>query len=47
VTCNPEKDLVTVYDFKGENGGSYTMSDVVPVGIYNGDLRIDFSALNI
>ncbi|MCC8103563.1 MAG: Uma2 family endonuclease [Clostridiales bacterium] len=44
---DPEKDSVTVYDFKGESGGSYTMSDVVPVGIYDGDLQIDFSVLNI
>lgn len=44
---DPEKDTVTVYDFKGENGGSYTMSDIVPVGIYDGNLQIDFSALNI
>lgn len=44
---DPEKNTVTVYDFKAESGGSYTMSDVVPVGIYNGDLLIDFSAVNI
>ncbi|MCC8046691.1 MAG: Uma2 family endonuclease [Clostridiales bacterium] len=42
-----EKDSITVYNFKDENGGSYTMSDVVPVGIYNGDLQIDFSTLRI
>lgn len=40
-----EKDSITVYDFKGENGGSYTMSDKVPAGIYNGDLLIDFAEL--
>lgn len=44
---DPEKDSITVYDFKGESGGSYTMSDVIPVSIYDGDLQIDFSALNI
>ncbi|MCD7957726.1 MAG: Uma2 family endonuclease [Lachnospiraceae bacterium] len=44
---DPEKDTVTVYDFKGESGGSYTMSDIVPVGIYDGNLQIDFSELNI
>ncbi|MCD7762713.1 MAG: Uma2 family endonuclease [Lachnospiraceae bacterium] len=42
---DPEKDSITVYDFKGKNGGSYTMSDKVPVGIYNGDLQIDFAEL--
>ncbi|MCD7814427.1 MAG: Uma2 family endonuclease [Lachnospiraceae bacterium] len=44
---DPEKDSITVYDFNGKSGGSYTMSDVIPVGIYDGDLQIDFSALNI
>ncbi|MCD7744795.1 MAG: Uma2 family endonuclease [Lachnospiraceae bacterium] len=44
---DPEKDSVTVYDFKGKSGGSYTISDKVPVGIYDGDLQIDFSALSI
>ncbi|MCD8397928.1 MAG: Uma2 family endonuclease [Lachnospiraceae bacterium] len=44
---DPEKDSITVYDFKGESGGSYTMSDVIPVSIYDGDLQIDFSALSI
>ncbi len=44
---DPEKDSVIVYDFKGESGGSYTMSDKIPVGIYDGDLQIDFSALSI
>ncbi len=44
---DPEKDSVTVYDFKGEGGGSYSMSDVIPVGIYNGDLQIDFSKLKV
>ncbi|MCD8022456.1 MAG: Uma2 family endonuclease [Lachnospiraceae bacterium] len=41
-----EKDSITVYNFDGKTGGSYTMSDAISVGIYDGELQIDFSELS-
>ncbi len=43
---DPKVNRIAVYDFENENMyESYTFSDKVPVGIYNGDLRIDFTGL--
>ncbi|MCD8347535.1 MAG: Uma2 family endonuclease [Lachnospiraceae bacterium] len=44
---DPGENRIAVYDFENESMYmSYTLSDKVPVGIYDGDLQIDFSALN-
>ncbi|MCD7813275.1 MAG: Uma2 family endonuclease [Lachnospiraceae bacterium] len=45
---DPSENRIAVYDFENESMyTAYTLSDKVPVGIYDGDLQIDFSALNI
>lgn len=39
---------VVVYNFENNDEyQKYSFSDCVPVGIYNGDLQIDFSTLNL
>lgn len=38
---------VTVYDFTKESTEEYSLSEKIPVGIYNGDLQIDFSAMKL
>ena len=40
---DPEKMRVQVYDLEHDDMREYTFSDSVPVGIYEGDLIIDFS----
>lgn len=42
-----EENHVIVHNFEQKTEEMYTLSDKIPVGIYNGDLQIDFSALNI
>ena len=42
-----EKDRIVVYDFENQNVQEYSFSDKVPVGIYDGELEIDFSKLEI
>lgn len=38
-----EKKRIQVYDLKHSDIEEYTFSDKIPVGIYEGDLEIDFS----
>lgn len=40
---DPEKKRIQVYDLENGDMREYTFSDKVPVGIYQGDLEIDFS----
>lgn len=40
---DPEKKRVQVYDLEHDDMKEYTFSDAVPVGIYAGDLVIDFA----
>lgn len=40
---DPEKERIQVYDLEHDDMHEYTFSDTVPVGIYEGDLQIDFS----
>lgn len=40
---DPEKKRIQVYDLKHSDVEEYTFSDKIPVGIYEGDLEIDFS----
>ncbi|MCD7817751.1 MAG: Uma2 family endonuclease, partial [Lachnospiraceae bacterium] len=42
-----EENHVIVHNFELNTVKMYTLSDKIPVGIYNGDLQIDFSTLNI
>lgn len=42
-----EKNRITVYYFEKGEINEYTFEDSVPVGIYGGDLEIDFSKLSI
>ena len=41
-----KRNSITVHSFENENSETYTLSDKIPVGIYNGDLQIEFAALN-
>ncbi len=43
---DPDKEIITVYNFEQDIMEEYTFSDVVKVGIYE-DLEIDFSKINI
>lgn len=40
-----EKSRVQVYDFEHGDMKEYTFSDIVPVEIYGGDLKIDFAQM--
>lgn len=40
---DPERARIQVYDLEHDDIQEYTFSDSVPVGIYEGDLVIDFS----
>lgn len=42
-----EKKRIQVYDFANEDMKEYTFEDKVPVGIYNGDLEIDFAECSV
>ncbi|MCC8046758.1 MAG: Uma2 family endonuclease, partial [Clostridiales bacterium] len=42
-----QKRYVAVYNFESKSMDTYTLSDKIPAGIFNGDLQIDFLALNI
>ena len=43
---NPGKESITVYRFEEKaEPQHYTFDETVPVGIYNGDCRIDFAAM--
>lgn len=37
---DPDKNRVTVYNFATDDGGEYAFTDEIPVGIYDGDLKI-------
>lgn len=37
---DPNKNRVTVYNFAIDDGEEYALSDEIPVGIYDGDLKI-------
>ncbi|MCD8023073.1 MAG: Uma2 family endonuclease [Lachnospiraceae bacterium] len=41
------RNRVTVYNFEAKTNEEYTMTDVVPCGIYDGDLKVDFSEIRI
>ena len=40
---DPAMNRVQVYDLAKDNLREYTLTDQVPVGIYGGELVIDFS----
>lgn len=40
-----KKNRITVYDFVHEESEEYTFEDQVPVGLYQGELKIDFSKI--
>ncbi|MCD7762614.1 MAG: Uma2 family endonuclease [Lachnospiraceae bacterium] len=40
-----KRNFITVHSFENETTETYTLSDRIPVGIYNGDLQIDFAEL--
>ncbi|MCI8561429.1 MAG: Uma2 family endonuclease [Dorea sp.] len=42
---DPEKRRIQVYDLEHDDMEEYTFSDKVSVGIYDGDLEIDFSEM--
>ncbi|MCD8104969.1 MAG: Uma2 family endonuclease [Lachnospiraceae bacterium] len=42
-----DKNYIAVYNFELKSMEIYTLSDKIPVGIYDGDLQVDFSSLNI
>lgn len=42
---DPDKSRVQVYDLEHDDMKEYTFSDVIPVGIYDGELKIDFKEL--
>ncbi len=37
---DPDKNRVTVYNFATDDGGEYVLTDEIPVGIFDGDLKI-------
>ena len=37
---DPDKNRVTVYNFATDDGGEYALTDEIPVGIFDGDLKI-------
>ena len=37
---DPDRKLVIVYEFEKDDGNTYSFSDEIPVGIYDGDLKI-------
>lgn len=41
------KNRITVYDLEHDSMEEYTFSDKVPVGLYHGELEIDFSGLEL
>lgn len=41
---NPDKQIITVYDFENEDGNEYTFADKVKVNIYK-DFEIDFAEI--
>lgn len=43
---DPERNLVTVYDFQNDNAENYTFADDIPAGIYPG-FSINLSMLDI
>lgn len=42
-----QKNRITVYDFEHDGVEEYTFADKVPVLLYNGELEIDFSKMNL
>lgn len=42
---DPEQERICVYDFVHDDRKEYSFEDAVPVGIYEGDLMIDFSEI--
>lgn len=40
---DPDKGRILVYEFAKNNMTEFTFADKVPVGIYHGELEIDFS----
>ena len=44
---DPEKKIIITYLFgKDDDYSVYSFRDVIPVGIYNGELTIDFSQID-
>ncbi|MDD3402893.1 MAG: Uma2 family endonuclease [Hespellia sp.] len=45
---DPEKETVTVHDFANSHFPmDYTFEDVIPMGIYRGDFKMDMAEISI